>query len=65
MFVSFEPERKQLLGVLSILAVLFGLIGLPLILQSVYNIDAISILLVVVFVYITLDYSMKKTDYFS
>lgn len=60
-----ELERKQLFGIISIFAVLFGLLGVPLLVQTFTDINAIDVLFPVVVIYILLHFALKRYDVFS
>lgn len=55
-----DLDRDQMVTVLLIGGVLFGLLGLPLILQDLYNIDAIKVAFGVIIVYALINWYMKK-----
>lgn len=55
-----EINRDQSIAVLLIIGVLFGLLGLPLILQNIYGVDAIKVAFVVIIVYALINWHMKK-----
>lgn len=55
-----EIKRDQSVAFLLITGVLFGLLGLPLILQHLYGIDAIKVSFGVIIVYALINWYMKK-----
>lgn len=57
-----EINKNQSIAVLLIIGVLFGLLGLPLILQHLYGIDAIKVAFGVIVVYALINWYMKKEE---
>lgn len=55
-----EINRDQSIAVLLIIGVLFGLLGLPMILQYLYGIDAVKVAFGVIVVYALINWYMKK-----
>lgn len=57
-----EIDRDQVFAVLLIAGVLFGLLGLPLVLQHLYGIDAIKTAFAVIVVYALINWYMQKQN---
>lgn len=57
-----EINRDQSVTVLLIVGVLFGLLGLPLILQNLYGIDAVKVAFGVIVVYALINWYMQKQN---
>lgn len=53
-------DREQLTTILLIAGVLFGLLGLPIIVQSLYGIDAVKTAFGVIVVYALINWYMKN-----
>lgn len=57
-----DLDRKQKLTLVGIAAVLFGILGLPPLLQHFYGIDAITVAFVVIVIYSALSFYMKRRN---
>lgn len=55
-----ELDNDQLFAVLLIVGVLFGLLGLPLVLQHLYGIDAVKVAFGVIVVYALINWRMQN-----
>jgi hypothetical protein len=57
-----EINRNQVLTLLAIVLLLFGLLGLPLVLQHLYGISAIKTAFAVIVVYAVINWYMKSRN---
>jgi len=57
-----EMDRDQGLSIILILGVLFGLLGLPLVLQHFYGVDAIKAAFGVIVVYALLNWHLQNKN---
>jgi len=55
-----EISRSQVFTVFLIILVLFGLLGLPILLQHLYGVNAIKVAFVVIAVYAAVNWYMKN-----
>lgn len=57
-----EIDRDQSVTVLLIIGILFGLLGLPLIAQHLYSLDAVNIAFIVIIVYALINWYMQNQN---
>jgi len=57
-----EINKDQSVAALLIVGVLFGLLGLPLVLQNLYGIDAIKVAFGVIIVYALINWHLQKSE---
>lgn len=60
-----DIERKQLLGILFIALVLFGLLVLPLLLKMIYGFNPVNVAFAVIIFYIAVNFILKRSNYFE
>lgn len=57
-----EINQKKSLTVLAVFLLLFGLLGLPILLQHLYNISAIKVAFAVIVVYAAINWYLKNRN---
>lgn len=57
-----DLNRKQALTIVGAITLVFGLVGLPPLLQHLYGVNAVHVALVVILVYAALSFYMKKEN---
>lgn len=57
-----ELNRKKVFAGLSVIGILFGILGLPLLFQHFYNLDPIKVSFGVIIVYALINWHMKNGE---
>lgn len=60
--VNMDLDRKQILTLVGIAAVIFGIVGVPPLLQHLYGINAVHTAFVIIVIYAALSFYMKRKD---
>jgi len=55
-----NTQKKKLSSAFLVAGLIFGLIGLPLVLQKLYNVSAIEVSFAVILIYLLINWLMKK-----